>query len=84
MRAARWAWSLQADWAAGASRLVDAGDDRDGLPVGLQVHPQRLPTGERGEEVLVLAAMGVDGQLTGVAAGGLPGSNEASGSRRSG
>ena len=66
-------WLSQAHRAAGASRLVDAGDDGDGLPVGLQVDSQRLP-GKRGEEILVLAAMWVDCQLTRVAAGGLLGS----------
>ena len=35
-------------------RLVDAGDDRDGLPVGLELDPDLSLAGERVQEVLVL------------------------------
>src|SRR4051794_23813948 len=40
------------------SGLVDPGDDRDGLSVGLQIHPELFVTVQGGQEVLVLPTMG--------------------------
>ena len=64
-------WSSQGDGAARAGGLVDAGDDRDRLAVGLQVDPELLLAGQRGEEVLVLAAVRVTDSWPGSLPGGL-------------
>src|SRR4029079_9155874 len=61
--------SCQANRATGPRGLVDAGDDRDRLPVGLQVHPELLVTVQRRQEVLVLATMRDGAELTGIGAG---------------
>src|SRR5437867_3823189 len=49
--------------------LVDAHDDTDGPPVGFQVDPHLLLPGKRREEVLILVAVRVGRNPTGVAAG---------------